>query len=74
MQVMVAENDSCGFAEFSDVSKRFQGFRSAVNEVARQPKRVALWIKLKFIEKPAEWVVATLQVSYRINGQGQTTC
>ncbi|MNP22870.1 hypothetical protein D3C76_1155580 [compost metagenome] len=67
VQVVVAEHADQGFADRIKEAQGFQGFRSAVDQVAHQPEAIPGWIEADSLQQALQLVQASLEIADRIS-------
>ncbi|MND40105.1 hypothetical protein D3C80_308390 [compost metagenome] len=67
VQVMVAEHADQGFADRIKEAQGFQGFRSAVDQVAHQPEAIPGRVEADSFQQAFQWVQASLEIADRID-------
>ena len=66
MQVVITQHDNRVVTEIPDEFHYGEGFRSPVDEIAGEPKPIAIGIELYFVEQGDEFIEAALNIANRV--------
>lgn len=69
MQVVVSQNGDCSASQIFHEPQRLERFGTAINQIARQPEAVILWVEIDLVEQASERIVTSLDIADCVNGQ-----
>jgi len=72
MQIMIAQDGDRPAAEAFDEAQNLLRVRTAVDQIADEPQAVARLIETDLVEQFPQWIVAALQIAYRVGSHVRT--
>ena len=62
-KIVIPQHQTNGLAETAYESEEGEGVRTSIDEVAREPQSIRLWIECNPVEESCEWIETTLDVA-----------